>query len=353
MRASSVWHSALRRLGNPTYWGLVLILGAMGVLVPWSLGLGIRGHHLLLVLAPLYWSLVCLMVLPMAWQWSGGARNLASLPRGLAQAIAWTVLWALPMVAASDLAHRLRAPHPGPAPTELMEARTNPKPVLGVLSYMLLGLLVSWLMAHKEEAEEAAGTARRIAAETRMHLLQSQMNPHVLFNSISALAEMVREDPGAAEEILLGLSGFLRDLLDYGHLDLAPLARERAMTERYLALETLRLGPRLKVSWDWDETLEQLELPPLTLQPLVENAIKHGISPCRTGGELHIRLFQKDACTCLEVANTGMPLAENRIEGIGLRNLRERLAHILPDASFTLVGTQGWTRATLRLEGRP
>ncbi|HEX9082315.1 MAG TPA: hypothetical protein VF768_08550, partial [Holophagaceae bacterium] len=99
-----------------------------------------------------------------------------------------------------------------------------------------------------------------------------------------------------------------------------------------------------------EEALEGLEAPPLLLQPLVENAVKHGISPSREGGEIQISLQGEPGVLVLGVANTGLPLGVDAPEGVGLRNLRERLGLLgLPPEAFGLVRDGAWTRATIRL----
>ena len=194
----------------------------------------------------------------------------------------------------------------------------------GVAS-LFFGVLMGRVLAdHDRErmrADEALEQAR--AAQTRA--LQAQMNPHVLFNAISGLAEMAREDSASTEVALVKLADLLRRLLEHAGHTLVPLAQERALVEDLLVLEQFRLGQRLKVTWDWDSALEQLNVPPLMLQPLVENAIKHGIAPCRAGGELEIGLSGNHEVLRLWVTNTGLPLKEGSPDGIGLANLRQRL----------------------------
>lgn len=340
----------MKRLRNPLYWGVILAVCAIWTVVPWTFGLG--DAHLHMVLSPLYGSLVILMIFPMPWQWSSDDRPLAPFPRGLAQALVWNAVWALALVSLTLVFHGKERPHPGHPPQVRPALPFNPKPILGGVSFMGLGLLIGWLLANKERAEAGEHEAMQAATEARMHVLQSQMNPHVLFNAISGLSEMVREEPEAAEQALLNLSGLLRDLLDYSARNSAPLSQERAMVERYLTLEQIRLGKRLRVTWDWDPTLEHRELPPLMLQPLVENALKHGIAPHREGGEVRIRLVRTPEAVELEVANTGAGLADPIQEGVGLRNLRERLSYFQPGATLTLSREGGWTRALLSLGRR-
>ncbi|MEI6473614.1 MAG: histidine kinase, partial [Holophagaceae bacterium] len=184
--------------------------------------------------------------------------------------------------------------------------------------------------------------------------LQSQMSPHVLFNAISGLTELVWKDQKATEAALVSLAQLLRGLLDSSTRPVDPLATERLLVEHYLAVEHIRLGTRLRVAWDWDQQLESHLVPPLLLQPLVENAIKHGIAPCREGGELRIFLRAEGSGFCLGVANTGLPLAEGHAEGIGLGNLRERLSLLgeRPEC-LTVQGQDGWTVAALHLGRNP
>jgi sensor histidine kinase YesM len=179
------------------------------------------------------------------------------------------------------------------------------------------------------------------------------MNPHVLFNAISGLTELVREDAAAAERALVNLSELLRGLLEHGDKISAPLAQERILVEQYLAIEQVRLGQRLQVEWHWDGTLEHHPAPPLLVQPLVENAIKHGIAPQRGGGKLAIHLRGSCGFLELEVANTGVPPDENAPEGLGVRNLRERLKLLgEPSEAFRLVREGEWTRALVRLSAK-
>lgn len=353
MRAPAVLNATLNRLKSPVYLGVILAVCALWALVPWVLGLG--GLPLHTALSPLYWSLVILLIFPLPWQWTGDARPLAPFTRGLFQALLWNGLWAAGITAAILLSGAGRQEH-HPHPMEpVASARPvhrlpfNPRILIGGLSFMALGMLIGWLLANKERAEAGEHEAVRAATEARMHMLQSQMNPHVLFNAISGLAELVREDPEATEKALLSLASFLRDLLDCGAHSTIPLALERVMVERYLALEQIRLGQRLRLSWDWNPALATRELPPLMLQPLVENAIKHGLAPHRGGGELRIRLASGEAGLELEVANTGASLVASIKEGVGLRNLKERLAHFDPGATLSLTREGDWTRAQLRL----
>jgi LytS/YehU family sensor histidine kinase len=151
------------------------------------------------------------------------------------------------------------------------------------------------------------------------------------------LAELVRQDPVAAEQAILDLAELYRALLRHGDRPKAPLGEERALVQRFLAVEGLRLGDRLRVRWDWDEALDGVEAPPFLLQPLVENALKHGIAPHPEGGDLAISLRREGQGLHLRVENTGRGLGLVPGDGVGLRNLEARLRLACgPTAAFRL-----------------
>jgi LytS/YehU family sensor histidine kinase len=178
------------------------------------------------------------------------------------------------------------------------------------------------------------------------------LDPHVLYNALGALSELVRENPAAAEEALLDFSDLYRRLTLLRERPFITLGEERELLERYLAIEDLRLGARLRVAWDWPSELDALQAPPLLVLPLVENAIKHGISPLRSGGELKLQLARlPEGGLRVRIANTGKPLVlDAAILGTGLRNLRARLALLGSGTSkLDLVSEGGWTVACLLL----
>ncbi|HEU4951358.1 MAG TPA: histidine kinase, partial [Holophagaceae bacterium] len=138
------------------------------------------------------------------------------------------------------------------------------------------------LLVRGDQLESASRAAQWSA-------LQSQLHPHALFNAYNALAELMHKDPAAAEIYLRHSADWMRRVLLGADLELHTLREERAMIEDYLAMEGIRLGPRLQVAWDWDESLADAAVPPLTLQPLLENAIKHGLGSSGAEGTLGLR----------------------------------------------------------------
>ena len=187
-------------------------------------------------------------------------------------------------------------------------------------------------------------------AKTR--LLQSQIHPHVLFNALNGLAELVHKDPRAAELAIHHLSDLLRRILRASEHATFPLREERCLVRDYLAIESMRLGDRLRLTWEWDDSLDDFEIPPLLLQPLVENAIKHGIAPSLEGGDLIVRAKESGGLISFQIWNSGEPfLPKRQSHGVGVKNLRARLALAYgDDARFSLGASDGGTLAMIDLK---
>ena len=167
------------------------------------------------------------------------------------------------------------------------------------------------------------------ATTARLEELQSRIRPHFLFNTLNSAIALVREEPAKAETMLEDLSELFRQALaDPG--ESGTLADEIALAERYLAIEQVRFGERLRIRWDLDAAASDARLPPLLLQPLVENAIKHGVEPSPDGAKLRIRTERRGSMVVIEVVNSLPPLrwADQplpRGHGIALANVRDRL----------------------------
>ena len=161
-------------------------------------------------------------------------------------------------------------------------------------------------------------------AAARLAELQSRIRPHFLFNTLNTAIALARLDPARTETLLEDLAELFRVALnDSG--EAVTLAEEVALAQRYLAIEQVRFGDRLKVTWELDEDAGQARVPPLLLQPLVENAVRHGVEPAPEGGQIRIRTRVKRAHAVIIIVNT-MPGKPSRPgNGIALRNVRERL----------------------------
>jgi two-component system LytT family sensor kinase len=166
---------------------------------------------------------------------------------------------------------------------------------------------------------------RSAAVQARFDALRSQINPHFLFNVLNAATSLIWSEPEKARWILVKLSSILRRLLRGGE-DFVPLSREIEFIEDYLSLEVARFGPdKLKVEKDLDPRALDVPVPSMLLQPLIENAVRHGISPKVGGGVVRLEARREGGTLYITVKDDGLGFKETRSEGIGLRNVRERL----------------------------
>ncbi len=184
----------------------------------------------------------------------------------------------------------------------------------------------------------------------KTQFLQSQLSPHVLFNALNSLAELITQDSQAAEKSVNHMAHLLRKVLRLSHLSLHALADERELLEDYLEMELLRFGDRLDIRWEWDFRLDQCQVPPLVLHPLVENALKHGIRSMEAGGIVVIHAREVETVVSLGVRNNGAPLDPGFEMGVGLGNLQQRLGTCFGGlASLSLTQEGEWVNAEVRV----
>jgi LytS/YehU family sensor histidine kinase len=196
--------------------------------------------------------------------------------------------------------------------------------------------------------KERLATAQKQQVELHLKLLESQLEPHMLFNTLANLRALIQTDSVKAVFMLDALNGYLRATLGGSRLAAHPLSDEFARLQDYLALMQVRMGRRLTFTLDCPAPLASHPIPPLLLQPLLENAIKHGLDLAIAGGALHVQAQQMGQQLLLTVSDTGSggltaaTLASSN--GFGLANVRERLASAYgTSASLHLVQLSGYT----------
>jgi two-component sensor histidine kinase len=165
-------------------------------------------------------------------------------------------------------------------------------------------------------------------AKARLDALKTQLQPHFLFNALNAIASLVHENPDKADEMLVALSDLLRRTLDVSGDQELPLKGELELVERYLSIERVRFGKRLRVELNVQPETEKAMVPALMLQPLVENAIKHGLESRPEAGLVKIVVRREGDDVILSVADDGAGLAEPIKEGIGISNTKARLREL-------------------------
>ncbi len=182
---------------------------------------------------------------------------------------------------------------------------------------VLAACLFQWLHLRAQATLPAETTAR--LAE-----LQSRIRPHFLFNTLNTALSLVRLDPARAEGVLEDLAELFRvAITDSG--ESVTLGEEVELARRYLAIEQIRFGDRLRLSWDLDPAAAEARVPPLLLQPLVENAVRHGVEPSPQGGSIRVRTRVKLGRAVVTIANSVATLPSRPGHGMALKNVRERL----------------------------
>lgn len=211
-------------------------------------------------------------------------------------------------------------------------------------STALISLLASIVIAYyyfsrgRAQALQARiAAAERDAAEARLKLLEAQLEPHMLFNTLANLRVLITLDPPRAVTMLDRLNSYLRVTLAGSRAVSHPLAAEFARLSDYLELMAVRMGPRLRYTLDLPDELCDLPVPPLLLQPLVENSIRHGLEPKVEGGEITVRARRTGGRITLEVCDTGVGIDPDAPPpsdgGFGLMQVRERLATVHGDGA--------------------
>jgi signal transduction histidine kinase len=185
--------------------------------------------------------------------------------------------------------------------------------------------------ADLQSERRRAAEALQSETSAKLALLQAQIEPHFLFNTLANAQSVIESDPKTAKSILEHLNQYLRVSLGRTRRSSSTLADEISLVGALLAIAALRLGDRLRYSISVPQDLNALQLPPLLLQPLVENALEHGIEPAVNGGEVRVEARQNEDSLCLRVTDTGVGLNASSPEGIGLANVRGRLASLYGD----------------------
>lgn len=224
-------------------------------------------------------------------------------------------------------------------------------PLSWVLYCLVLGCVLAfeYYERYHERALRAAQLERSLA-DAKLHALELQLRPHFLFNTLNAIAGLVRSQRNEqAVTMIAGLADLLRYSLDHAERQRVPLAQEVSMLKRYLEIEMARFSDRLTCRIAIDAEAGRALVPSLILQPLVENAARHGIAKLAAPGTVAVEANRAGERLQIRIRNSGV-LAADAVEGIGIRNTRERLRTIYGDAAaFSLGASEGGVLAVLDL----
>lgn len=214
----------------------------------------------------------------------------------------------------------------------------------GILLYMLSVTFHYVLLAEQasREAQARALEARVLARDAELKALRAQVNPHFLFNCLHSISALTSSDAARAREMCILLADFLRTTLRLGGKEIITLDEELALVRGYLAIEKVRFGARVDMKEDVAKETMGLLLPPLLLQPLVENAIRHGIANLPQGGVIRLSAQRNNEAVAIQIENSFDPDSPSSLKtGLGLENIRQRLnARYGEDASIS-VRTEG------------
>jgi hypothetical protein len=239
--------------------------------------------------------------------------------------------------------------------------RESPRVPLSILVFSLL-MAAFWYryMANKSrllsaQAAQERERARALAAEkqaldAQLAALQAQIEPHFLFNTLANVASLIDTAPDKAKHMLSRLIALLRAALDASRAARGTLGQEVDLLQAYLDILAVRMGPRLRYTIDVAPALRELPLPPLLIQPLVENAIKHGLEPKIEGGRVSVEARAEGAALVIVVADDGLGFTPTAGSGVGLDNLRARLAALYgSDARLRIEDAGPGTRVRIEM----
>ncbi|WAC75279.1 histidine kinase [Roseateles sp. SL47] len=322
-----------RRRFDVCHVGLVL-RAVLGVQLVQGLGLAMAQATLVGWVWAMGTATVASMTAVLSWLLivCGSKRLLSRLPQ-------WAQ-WTLPIALGAACAH---------GGTELLVFvgldAVTPLQRVGAAGFGALGagLLLFWLMLRERAQAPAEALARLVE-------LQSRIRPHFLFNTLNTAIALVRVDPSRAEEVLEDLAELFRvALADTGpRTEGVPLAQEVDLAKRYLAIEQLRFGERLRVDWQVDPYGNDTRVPPLLLQPLVENAVRHGVEPNDQGGDVSITTRVRGSEVEIRVVNTVGAPARTRGHGLALKNVKQRL-RLMHDVAARIEVAPSPTRFMVRI----
>lgn len=219
--------------------------------------------------------------------------------------------------------------------TTLLRAFGMPQQSLSLLVNVPVNLAAYWLIVGVTWAIQANLRSAKLEsslAATRLDLLRTQIQPHFLFNTLHGIAELMHEDVDAADKMVTRLSDLLRATLETGGKQEITLREELSLLDRYIEIQRMRLGERLRFHADIDARALDRAVPMLLLQPLVENSVRHAIADRRDGGRIDVRAREGAERLTIEVEDDGPGITETPGNGIGLANVRDRLQHLYGDA---------------------
>jgi hypothetical protein len=304
----------------------------IGLLLSVGLGFGRGGDWLTAILFFVPLGVVYALITQSAWYVCRIFPLVRSRvwPIATAQILAATFASGLWLAAAGAWARALEAMGFDAVVSALFNSQRPLLFVVGAILFWLVSIFFYLLMAFdaSKDAERVNVELSLLAREAELKALRAQIDPHFIFNSLHSISALTATDPPAARRMCLLLADFLRETLRLGGNQQIPLAEELALADRYLAIEHVRLGARLQVDRDTAPEAATCLVPPLLLQPLVENAVNHGIAQLVEGGTIRMAATCTGSTLTITLENPCDPdRPRTRGVGLGLELLRKRLTN--------------------------
>lgn len=208
---------------------------------------------------------------------------------------------------------------------------------------LIFGSVIAYFFISRERLAEARVqlqeerikriTGEKAVVEADLKRLQAQVEPHFLFNTLSNVLSLIDTDPATGKAMLNNLTGYLRTSLDRTRCEISTIGQEMAMIRDYMEIHKIRMGDRFNFTIDVPEEVSNLPFPPMLIQPLVENALRHGLEPKIEGGEINVRVIKSEETIRVEITDTGVGMQVNAGNGVGLSSVKERLTALYGTSS--------------------
>jgi hypothetical protein len=340
--------TASRPLPARLNWYLACQLAGWGGVSLFILSYGIMARMSWQFLAVCLWGLACGILLSDVWRRFLKRRAARLRPTGWPMVLGGIALLALAQTAAMTAGYFIFRPF-----GDVRGWSWAPNALLFWFGVYLTWTAIYLAIHTLRRATRAEAEALRLelhAKDVELRALHAQVNPHFFFNSMNSVRALIYENPESAARMIDQLAGLMRYALQSGQADTVPLREELEAVEAYLDIEKIRFEERLRVQIAVGANLENVKIPPMSLQTLVENAVKYGVEMSATGSDIHIGVRREADMAVIEIANAGAIIPFASSTQVGLANTRKRLALSMGSAaSLDLRETDGWVRATLQV----
>ncbi len=226
-----------------------------------------------------------------------------------------------------------------------------------LLTYVVIGIIIALLFYSYKKLEHRLAAKikenerlKRLKLKAKLDELQAKLNPHFLFNTFNSIVQLVDEKPKKVEKMILNLSDIYRSILNLNENNLITIKKEISLIEKYLMIEKIRMDERLNYSINVEKDTEDVKIPPFSIEVLVENAVIHGLSKKKDGGEIELEITKNDEYCRIKVKDSGVGFDSLESDGFGLYSVEERLKLIYNNKyNFNIQSSDSGTEVTMEV----